>query len=84
MVTGQVICEKEIDNIFIPLADGRKIELYNMTLVSECDSNLISLGQLKEIGITYHDNPTTMILMRYRKVITYTKRDRNLFTLELA
>lgn len=68
----------------IPLANGENIELQNVALAPKCDSNLISLGQLRKIGITYHDNLIAMTLMRNRKVIIYTKKDTNLFTLEIA
>lgn len=60
---GQVIRTEEIGTVSIPLADGTKIELHNIALAPRCDSNLISLGQLREGGITYHDSPTSMTLM---------------------
>ncbi len=81
---GQVIRTEEIGTVSIPLANGNKIDLQNVALAPGCDSNLISLGQLRETGITFHDNPTEMTLMRNGKVIAQAKRDRNLFTLELA
>ena len=81
---GQVIRTEEIGTVSIPLADGSKIELQNVALAPGCDSNLISLGQLRETGITFHDDPTAMTLMRNGKIIAQAKRDRNLFTLELA
>ncbi len=67
----------------IPLANG-DIELHNIALAPEWDSNLILLGQLQETGITYYDNSATMTLMRYGKVIAYAKQTQNLFTLDLA
>ncbi len=67
----------------ILLADGN-IELHNVTLAPGYDLNLISLGQLRESGITYHNNPTTMTLIRHGKVIAHAKQSRNLFTLDLA
>lgn len=70
--------------MFIPLANGNKIDLQNVVLASRYDSNLISLNQLRETGITFHNNPTAMTLMTHRKVIAQAKRDQNLFTLELA
>ncbi len=81
---GQVIRIEEIGNVSIPLADGNNIELKNVALAPGCDSNLISIGQLQETGITYHDNPTAMTLMQQRRVIARAKRTRNLFTLDLA
>lgn len=48
-------------------------ELLDIALVPECDSNLISLGQLRETGITFHDNPSHMTLMRHGVVIVQAK-----------
>ena len=77
---GQVIRTEEIGNVSIPLADGNNIELKNVALAPGCNSNLISLGQLRETGITYHDNPTAMTLMQQGRIIAHAKRTRNLFT----
>lgn len=60
------------------------IKLHNITLAPEYDSNLISLGQLCKSGMTYHDNPTTMILMKDKNIIAEAKKKQNLFTLDLA
>lgn len=81
---GQVIRTEEIGTVSIPLADGSTIELHNVALAPGCDLNLISLGQLRESGITYHDNPAAMTLMKDGKVIAHARKNRNLFTLELA
>ena len=81
---GQVIRTEEIGPVSIPLVDGTTIELHNVALAPECDSNLISLSQLRESGITYHDNPSAMTLMRDDKTIAHAKRSHNLFTLDLA
>lgn len=58
--------------------------MYNVALVLEYDSNLISLEQLRESRIIYYDNPEAMTLMKDGKVIIYTKKERNIFTLNLA
>ena len=81
---GQVIRTEEIGTMSIPLADGTTIELQNVALAPGCDSNLISLGQLRESGITYHNNPSSMTLMRGGRTIARSKRSYNLFTLDLA
>ncbi len=83
MAARQVIQIEEIGTMIIPLVDGN-IELYNIVLAPRCNSNLISLGQLQETRIIYHDNPATMTLMQYGKVIAHAKRTRNLFTLDFA
>lgn len=81
---GQVIQIEEIGTVSIQLADGNSIKLYNIALALGCDSNLISLGQLQETGITYHDSPSAMTLMQQEKIIAHAKRAGNLFTLHLA
>lgn len=58
--------------------------MQNVALAPEYDSNLISFGQLQETGIRFLDDLTAMTLMRNGKVIAQAKKDRNLFTLELA
>ena len=80
---GQIIWTEEVGTVSIPLSTGR-IELHNVTLAPDCNSNLISLGQLKESGITYHDNPEAMTLMRIGKINANAKREQNFFTLDLA
>ena len=80
----KIIRSEEIGTVSIPLADGKSIELLDTVLVPECDSNLISLGQLRETGITFHDNPSHMTLMRHGVVIVKAKRHRNLFILDRA
>ncbi len=81
---GQVIRIEEIGTFSIPLSGGATIELLHLALAPNCDSNLISLGQLRESGITYHDNLTAMTLRRNGKIVANAKRERNLFTLNLA
>lgn len=81
---GQIIRIEEISTVSIPLADGSKIKLQNVALAPEYDSNLITLGQLRETRITFHANSTAMILIKNRKIIAQTKKDRNLFIFELT
>lgn len=85
-ITGasQIIRTEEVGIVSIFLSDGIIVELYNLALALNCDSNLILLGQLKESGITYHDDPKSMTFMRISKVIAKAKREQNLFTLDLT
>lgn len=83
-LAGQIILTGKVNTVFIPLTGGRTIELYNVTLTPKYDSNLISLRQLQESAISYYDNLPTMILMRGKEIIANTKRDHNMFTLEIA
>ena len=69
----KIICLEKISTVSIPLADGKSIKLLDTALVPKCDSNLISLGQLRETGITFHDNPSHMTLIRHGVVIAQAK-----------
>lgn len=60
------------------------IELHNVALAPDCNSNLISLGQLRESGIMFHDDPTTMTLTRGGNIIAHAMRSQNLFILNTA
>lgn len=81
---GQIIRTNEIGTVAILLTGGTTIELHNVAFAPQCDSNLISLGQQRKSGITYHDDPTMMILIKDGKAIVHAKRERNLFILDLA
>lgn len=80
----KIIRLEEIGTVSIPLVDGKSIELLDTALVPECDSNLISLGQLQETSITFHDNPSHMTLIRHGVIIAQAKRHQNLFILDRA
>lgn len=67
----------------ILLAIGR-IKLHNVILPPNYNSNLISLGKLRKSRITYQDRPKAIKLMRKGKIIAYTKKEQNLFILDLA
>ncbi len=81
---GQIIQFEGVGTVHISLADGSNIELEGIALVLQCKSNLISLGQLRDNRITYHDNSSSMLLMQDGVPIAHAKRDRNLFILDLA
>lgn len=83
ITTSQIIRKEEIGIVKILPSGGTLIKLYNVALVPDCSSNLISLGQLQKSEIIYYDNLTFMTLMRSKKIIVYTRRERNLFMLEL-
>ena len=60
------------------------IELYNVAFVSQYNLNLILLRQLRVNGITYHNQPDVMMLMKDGRAVTYARREQNLFVLDLA
>lgn len=80
---GQILCAESIGTIAIPLADRSSIELHNVAYAPDCDSNLILLGQLRDSGIKYIDNNEAMTLVQSGRIIAQTRRDRNLFILDL-
>lgn len=69
--------------VSIPLKN-RVIKLQNVGLVSECNSNLISLGQLRESETSFHNNSTSMTLIKNRKIIVHVRKNQNLFLLDFV
>lgn len=53
----KIIRSEEVGTVIIFLSNIN-IELLHVALVPGCESNLISLGQLRETG--HHDEPTRM------------------------
>ena len=85
VTTGKkIIHSEEISTVSVPLANRNSIELLDIALVQECDSNQISLGQLHETIATFHDNPSYMTLIRQGVVIAQAKRHRNFLILDRA
>ena len=81
---GQTIRTEQVGTVVLPLSSGKVIELRNVALARGCDSNLLSLGQLRESGITYRNDPSSMTLMKVEEIIAHAKRSRNLFILDRA
>ena len=71
-----------METIVLPLENSSELTLSNVAYAPECDSNLISLGQLREIGISYHDHPGCMVLKQGGNVIGAATRKKNLFVLD--
>lgn len=81
---GQTLRAKSIRTIAILLDDGSSIRLKRVAYALKCDLHFISLGQLCDNNITYVDNPNAITLMQGGQVIASTRRDRNLFILDLV
>lgn len=77
-----MIRSEYVVTVVIPLKDDQSIKLEGVTYPPESNSNLISLCQLRESGIGYQDDPTSMTLRRGSEVIAYAKRNQNLFILD--
>ena len=76
---GIIIKSNQVRTIILFLINEIQLTLSNIIFAPECDSNLISLGQLQETGISYHDYSEQMLLRQAEKTIGLTTRKRNLF-----
>lgn len=46
------------------MSTGEEIEIFEVSYILDCTSNLLLLSQLKEIEINYHNRSNYMILKR--------------------
>ena len=79
---GTIIRSSQVGTIILPIENGLQLTLSNVAFTPECDSNLISLGQLRETFISYHDYPEKMVLKQGGEIIGSATRKRNLFVLD--
>lgn len=63
MNKGQIIYFEGIGMVSIALADRSSIKFKDITLVPDCKSNLISLGQLQKNRIIYHNTNSSMLFI---------------------
>lgn len=68
-----------MNTIYFPTRNGAIITLNNVIYTPQCDSNLISPGQLQELGIIYHNHPDYMILKQRSNTLRSASRLKNLF-----
>ena len=78
---GNIIRSSQVGTVTLLLENGSNLTLTNVAYTPECDSNLISLGQLRETGISYHDHAECMVLKQEGKTIGLATRRKNLFIL---
>ena len=78
---GNIIRSSQIGTITLLLENSSKLTLTNVVYTPEYDSKLISLGQLRETGISYHDHAECMVLKQEGKTIGLAIRRKNLFIL---
>lgn len=81
---SQTLCAKSMRTIAIPLDNRSSIRLKGVAYAPKFNSNLISLGQLRNSNITYVDSSNTMTLMQKGQIIAHARQDWNLFILNLA
>jgi hypothetical protein len=82
--SGHVITSEETGTIVLPLASGKNFEIHGVAYIPKCDSNLLSLGQLRRSGVTYHDREHHMLLKQNGTVVASARRDKEVFVLETA
>lgn len=80
---GDIIRSKEIGSINLSTQSRAIINLNSIAYILQYDFNWISLSQLQESGITYHDHPNWMILKEGENIIRSASRHRNLFALDI-
>lgn len=64
-----IIRSEKIDIIQLGLLNKWDITLSNIAFFSKCDFNLISFGQLREVGNLYYNYPKSMILKKTENII---------------
>ena len=78
-----IIRLEEVDTIQLVLLNGLNIMLSNVVFALRCNSNLISLGQLRKAGISYYNYLESMILKKVGNIIGSVQKKKNLFVLNL-
>ena len=63
---------------------NRLVQIQDVVYVPQCDTNLLSLGQLSWSGITYHDNGIEMVFQRDNIPIGKALRVGNLYVLNIV
>lgn len=79
IVGGKVIRSQEAGKVYLSLQNGTTMTLLNVIYTSKCNSNLILLGQLQELGILYHNYPNSIILKQKGSTLRMAGRYKNLF-----
>ena len=80
-VGGNIIRSSQIGTVTLLLENSSNLTLTNTAYTPECNSNLISLGQLRETDISYHNHTKCMMLKQEGKTIGLATRRKNLFIL---
>ena len=80
-VGGTIIRSNQVGTVILPLINGIQLTLSNIAFVTECDSNLISLGHLQETDISYHNHSEQILLRQVGETIGSATRKKNPFIL---
>ena len=81
MAGSNIIRSSQIRTVTLLLENGSNLTLTNVAYTPECNSNLISLGQLRVTGISYHYHTECMVLKQEGKTIGLATKRKNLFIL---
>lgn len=83
MAGGKIIYSQKVGIVHLTLLSGKtKMTLLNVEYAPKCDFNLISLGQLRESGISYHNHLNSMALKQGGSILKVANKHKNLFVLE--
>lgn len=63
----RIIYLQKFSTVLILLSNNQSIKLLNIIFILECESNLISFGQLQDIDFTYYNELIKITLMRRGK-----------------
>ena len=83
MAKGDIIRLEQVENVVLFFENSSQLTFANIAYTPECNSNLISLGQLQETSILYYDYPKYMILKKSGNVISFAIRKKNCFVLDI-
>lgn len=78
----KIIYFQKISIMIISFLNNKSITLLNIAFILKCKLNLIFFSQLQKTGFTYYDKFIKMILIKKKKVVTYTRQNRNFFILD--
>lgn len=78
----EIIRSEKVGSVHLFTHSRTIITRNNVAYTPRCDSNIISLCQLRESGITYHDHHEQMILKQKGNTIRSASRYKNFFILD--
>ena len=85
MDRGKIIYFQEVGIVHLLLQIGKTtMTLLNVAYALKCDSNLISLEQLHESGILYHNHLNSMVLKQGKSTFGVANRYKNLYVFKIG
>lgn len=74
-----IIKSKQVGIIIFPLKNSSELIFFNIIYILKHDTNLISLGQLWQIGILYYKYSKYIVSKQMEKIIELAIKRKNLF-----